>query len=190
MRPKRRGGSEIEMLSATVRSGISDSSWKTQTMPALAASEGVVKRCGAPSTASVPVSAATTPAMILIRVDLPAPFSPRMAWIEPRRQEKSTPSRAPHAGEELGYAGQFGEGPASCRIRLPPSFTRPSNQLGPQSRVGMRTRAAPIEPAPPRGAAVYCTSASVCAMMAGPVMFTPQGGNSFTVKKLSGRSVQ
>ena len=38
--------------------------------------------------------AATTPDMILIRVDLPAPFSPSTAWIEPRRQEKSTPSSA------------------------------------------------------------------------------------------------
>ena len=34
------------------------------------------------------------------------------------------------------------------------------------------------------------TSASDCAMMAGPEMFTPQGGNSLTVKKLSGRSDQ
>ena len=33
-------------------------------------------------------------------------------------------------------------------------------------------------------------SASVCAMIAGPEMFTPQGGNSLTVKKLSGRSDQ
>ena len=33
----------------------------------------------------------------------------------------------------------------------------------------------------------YFTSFSVCAMMAGPETFTPQGGNSFTVKKLSGR---
>ncbi len=33
-------------------------------------------------------------------------------------------------------------------------------------------------------------SASVCAMMAGPETLTPQGGNSLTVKKLSGRSDQ
>jgi hypothetical protein len=36
----------------------------------------------------------------------------------------------------------------------------------------------------------YFASASVWAMIDGPVIFTPQGGNSFTVKKLSGRSVQ
>ena len=38
--PKRFGGSEMTMLSATLRSGISDSSWKTQTMPASLAAAG------------------------------------------------------------------------------------------------------------------------------------------------------
>jgi len=42
----------------------------------------------------------------------------------------------------------------------------------------------------PGRAEVYCTFSSVWAMIAGPEMFTPQGGNSLTVKKLSGRSVQ
>ena len=37
------------MLSATVRSGISDSSWKMQTMPARAASAGFAKATGRPS---------------------------------------------------------------------------------------------------------------------------------------------
>lgn len=34
----------------------------------------------------------------------------------------------------------------------------------------------------------YCTLSSVCAMMAGPEMLTPRGGNPLTVKKLSGSS--
>ena len=47
-----------------------------------------------PARRMVPESGCTTPETILISVDLPAPFSPRMAWIEPWRQAKSTPSRA------------------------------------------------------------------------------------------------
>jgi len=39
-------------------------------------------------------SGCTTPAMILISVDLPAPFSPSTAWISRAPQAKSTPSRA------------------------------------------------------------------------------------------------
>src|SRR5580693_1936759 len=37
-----------------------------------------------------PASGWTTPAMILISIDLPAPFSPSTAWILPRSQAKST----------------------------------------------------------------------------------------------------
>ena len=36
-----------------------------------------------------PESGATTPASILIRVDFPAPFSPRMAWIRPANTTRS-----------------------------------------------------------------------------------------------------
>ena len=41
-----------------------------------------------------PNRAATTPAMILISVDLPAPFSPRMAWMRPPWTVSSAFSRA------------------------------------------------------------------------------------------------
>ena len=44
IRPKRFGGLLMAMLSATVRSGISDSSWKMQTMPASLAAAGEAKR--------------------------------------------------------------------------------------------------------------------------------------------------
>ena len=84
----------MEMLSATERSGSSDSSWKMQTMPAALAEAGSGKRTGLPSTDMVPSSGWTTPDMILISVDLPAPFSPSTAWIDPSAQEKSTPSSA------------------------------------------------------------------------------------------------
>src|SRR5690606_28052931 len=38
---------------------------------------------GAPSMRIVPVSACSAPARILMRVDLPAPFSPTRAWTDP-----------------------------------------------------------------------------------------------------------
>ena len=43
IRPKRRGGEAIQILSATERSGISDSSWKMHTTPAALAADGVAK---------------------------------------------------------------------------------------------------------------------------------------------------
>src|SRR5438093_11626639 len=48
--------------------------------------------CGAawPATASVPESAVTAPVMILMRVDLPAPFSPTRAWTSPARSSNET----------------------------------------------------------------------------------------------------
>ena len=71
------------MLSATERSGISDSSWKMQAMPAALAAVGDANVTGSPSSSMRPSSGVTTPAMILISVDLPAPFSPRIAWMRP-----------------------------------------------------------------------------------------------------------
>src|SRR5471032_1619245 len=52
--------------------------------------------CGTawPPTASVPESAVTAPVMILISVDLPAPFSPIRAWTSPARSSKETPFSA------------------------------------------------------------------------------------------------
>ena len=84
----------MQMLSATVRSGMSESSWNTQAMPAASASRGPPKPTGRPSRNRSPASGLSTPAMILISVLLPAPFSPSTAWIEPARPEKSTSLRA------------------------------------------------------------------------------------------------
>jgi hypothetical protein len=81
--PKRQGGLLIAMLSATERSGMSDSSWKMQAMPLAWAAAGDANDTGLPSSSMLPSSGVTTPAMILINVDLPAPFSPSTAWMRP-----------------------------------------------------------------------------------------------------------
>ena len=44
---------------------------------------------GAPSNVIVPVSALSAPATILMRVDLPAPFSPTTAWTVPGSTTRS-----------------------------------------------------------------------------------------------------
>src|ERR1700746_3743032 len=49
----------------------------------------------------VPVSGGKVPAMMLISVDLPAPFSPNSTWTSPRRRSKSTPSSAITPGKRL-----------------------------------------------------------------------------------------
>ena len=125
---------------------------------------GSRRRPARPARRISPVSGRSTPEMILISVDLPAPFSPRTAWMVPRRQAKSTPSSA--------------RMPAKC-FETPVSWTWGSSLAmagSPAAREGRRR--------------MRHMSASDCAMMAGPEMFTPQGGNSLTVKKLSGRSDQ
>src|SRR5215204_1204374 len=43
---------------------------------------------------TMPSSAASAPAMIFMRVDLPAPFSPTMAWTTPGSMWRSTPASA------------------------------------------------------------------------------------------------
>ena len=52
------------------------------------------KRRRAPSSTIRPESGATTPDRILMRVDLPAPFSPRMAWMRPANTVRSALARA------------------------------------------------------------------------------------------------
>ena len=49
---------------------------------------------GTPSITSVPASACSAPVMILMSVDLPAPFSPTSACTSPRRKSKDTRSSA------------------------------------------------------------------------------------------------
>src|ERR687889_2465728 len=47
-----------------------------------------------PATSIVPASGATAPVMILISVDLPAPFSPTSACTSPAHRSKDTPRSA------------------------------------------------------------------------------------------------
>ena len=59
-------------------------------MPRWRASSGDFGETSTPSTVIVPEVSVTTPAITLVSVDLPAPFSPTSAWISPRRRSKST----------------------------------------------------------------------------------------------------
>ena len=54
-----------------------------------------------PATRMLPASAWYAPARIFIRVDLPAPFSPTMAWISPVRTDRDTSSSAWTPGKRL-----------------------------------------------------------------------------------------
>src|SRR5947209_8734725 len=63
-------------------------------MPRASACSAPVNRAGRCSNWIVPESGACTPAMILARVDLPAPFSPTRPRTRPSSMEKSTPRSA------------------------------------------------------------------------------------------------
>ena len=119
--------------------------------------------CGVPSRRMRAGSrAATTPAMILISVDLPAPFSPSTAWIEPRRQAKSTPSSARTPAIALGDAGQLraNGGIVAAGIGIRSAISGRRNATG--------SGGAGQEPAPPAlSARLTARSSSVCAMIAG-----------------------
>ena len=71
-----------------------ESSWKMQATPAAMAAAGSGKTTSRPSSIMRPLSGATTPAMTLMRVDLPAPFSPSTAWTRPAWTVSSASSSA------------------------------------------------------------------------------------------------
>ena len=62
--------------------------------PRSSASRGERSATSSPSSSSRPSSGASTPATIRPSVDLPAPFSPTSAWIDPRAMLSDTPSSA------------------------------------------------------------------------------------------------
>src|SRR3954468_3074123 len=88
------GWAPRKTFSATERCGTTLSSWCTIPMPWRSASRAWRKRTGRPSIRISPSYSACTPAMIFIKVDFPAPFSPTRPWISPRSSRKSTPSSA------------------------------------------------------------------------------------------------
>ena len=77
-------------------------------MPRAMASPVVEMATGRPSNSIVPVSADSTPEMILIIVDLPAPFSPTRACTQPDRMVMSALRIARTAPKRF-------EMPVSCR---------------------------------------------------------------------------
>src|SRR5918997_3080941 len=63
-------------------------------MPRSCACCGERTSSGSPSKVAVPASPRCTPVMILISVDLPAPFSPTSAWTSPRATSSDAPRSA------------------------------------------------------------------------------------------------
>src|ERR1700687_143423 len=63
-------------------------------MPISSALTGSCFVIGRPCSSSVPSSACSAPVMILMSVDLPAPFSPISPWTSPGRRSNDTPLSA------------------------------------------------------------------------------------------------
>src|SRR5712692_9311356 len=63
-------------------------------MPARIASDGVLNFTGAPASMTEPKSGERTPERMFTIVDLPAPFSPTIAWTAPPISSTVTPSSA------------------------------------------------------------------------------------------------
>src|SRR5262245_28287782 len=97
--PRRRTGrSPSAMFSAIDSAGTRRSSCGMVTTPATIASCGLAKCRSRPSTRTTPRSGRCTPPRMRISVDLPAPFSPTMAWISPNATPPSAsvaPNRLP-----------------------------------------------------------------------------------------------
>ncbi len=88
-------------FSSTVMSGTRLNSWKTALMPCWRASCTDRKSAASPRSSRWPSSGLRAPATMLIKVDLPAPFSPKSTWTSPARRSKSTRSRACTPGNHL-----------------------------------------------------------------------------------------
>ncbi len=81
--------------------------------------------------ASLPSVSDTTPAMTLVRVDLPAPFSPTSAWISPSARLKSTPSIAGTPPYELRRLAQFEDRRGHAAMSLSMSASGEPDAAGP-----------------------------------------------------------
>ena len=75
-------------------------------IPSERASAGVMCGTARPATASVPASGCSAPVMILISVDLPAPFSPTSACTSPASQVERHAAQRADAFERLGDGGR------------------------------------------------------------------------------------
>ena len=115
--PKRRGGVPMKILSATEKIGderqfLEDAGdpWYDLRRPARG------RRPRGPSSVMRPTSGATTPAMILISVDLPAPFSPRIAWMLPACKDQARILQRAHAPVALGDVLHAKDGRGRCVV--------------------------------------------------------------------------
>src|SRR6202041_2928578 len=88
------GGSPNATFSATLRFSNSVKCWNTMPMPRSRASEGPDKTTFCPIQRNSPPLGWIRPYITLTSVDLPAPFSPRSAWISAGNRSRSMPSLA------------------------------------------------------------------------------------------------
>ena len=109
--------------------------------------------------------------MILIRVDLPAPFSPRMAWMRPAMTVEIGLLQRPHAAIALGDALHAEErSPAASILVLPADDEAPREDC--RGGAGLaRSR--------------LTGSSSVWPMISCAVKLMPQVGKALPTKKLS-----
>src|SRR3954447_4445891 len=119
-------------------------------MPAPSAEVVEPAASGSPSISIVPRSAVSAPETILISVDLPAPFSPTIAWTSPARSSRSTPRSAWTPPYRFST-------PVSRRTAGSPvaPWARPSGCVVVISLLGLgRAAAARATAAPPAGSVV------------------------------------
>src|SRR5215831_12168985 len=116
--PKRRTGrSASATFSAIDSAGTRRRSCGMVTMPTAMASRGLAKWHSSPSRRTTPRSGRWTPPRMRISVDLPAPFSPTMAWISPYATSKSTPLSATVAPNRLVMPSALAAGPVIASTR-------------------------------------------------------------------------
>src|ERR1035437_2581168 len=108
-------------FSATDSTGTSMKCWWTMLIPRPIASEGPAISTVWPSNRICPSLGRASPYRMFIRVVLPAPFSPRRAWISPRRTSRSMLSLATTPGYRLvipriSSAGAFPRASSSVMV--------------------------------------------------------------------------
>ena len=144
------GSRPRKMFSAAESWGIKVSSWYMVRMPRACAWRGPSISTGRPSRRISPASFAVAPLSTFMRVDLPAPFSPRSTCTSPRRTSKSTPSRATTPGNAFRIPSMVTAGGASTPT--PAARGRGAGRSTPAPRAGARGRCAGAGSAPARPA--------------------------------------
>ncbi len=140
MNPARRGSAPRKTFWATVSRGTRATSCATRAIPLMRARRGEPNETVVPRRTRSPWSCGKTPAMILPRVDLPAPFSPTNAWTDPARTVMETSSRARVAPNDLPM-------PRTSRCA-----TSASVAMAAVARAAQPTRDPGLSPATPRAA--------------------------------------